>query len=717
MSAKPNPEIVKDEFIFKRDNNEYDINLKPIKEWLNQASTYVSKVNGISKKDAKIEIKNVLKNVKTNNPIVKYKFRKENGDTEIREEKLTDYIKDVLSNGEVIVPSFTTYLHPSVKKSIHADFLSINIAKRKADKHNAFKFKQLGDMDKYLYFNTMQKVRKIFNNSLSGAYASKSTALFNPSAHYTLTSITRSVASIGNAVSESIIAGNKHFKSPEIVINYITAIISNIHENSVEYVLNKYKLYVPTAQDVMDSIIYSSKYYWRDEVAEKKIFSYLQTLTDAERAAVLYTNDLWHLKKHNLDFVKDMLSRLSKKVNQGSVDNIKDLNNSAEGINNLVHHICIEEIQGLSVNYKDLEKDNPELLSTLASTARNLTLELQYFKRLFRVFFTTNILPPTIAYIKDMMRDAIVLSDTDSTCGSYDKWVEWYFGAPRFSAEAIGLSAAVMTINTQVIDHNLKLFAKNMNIESSLVELLKMKNEFFWPVFTATNVSKHYFADTLIQEGNVFSKPDLELKGVHLIASAVDQKTVKQIHAMISEIDARVTNGEKISLHHYAKKIADLERELINRVKSGDISIFKKDKIKEANSYKLGKEKSPYINHMMWEEVFMDKYGSPGKPTYMVIKIPTTLKSNKNLTEFLENIKDHQIKDDLTKFLNKHGKTALGTFRPPVSIVATKGIPEEFIDVIDVNRIVLDSLNAGYLVLESIGFYRKPDKLISEMGY
>ena len=57
-----------------------------------------------------------------------------------------------------------------------------------------------------------------------------------------------------------------------------------------------------------------------------------------------------------------------------------------------------------------------------------------------------------------MLRDSIVLSDTDSTCGSYDKWVNWYYGEDVFHAESIGIAGAIMTINNQIMDHFIKVF-------------------------------------------------------------------------------------------------------------------------------------------------------------------------------------------------------------------------------------------------------------------
>lgn len=704
-----------DPYIFSRHEDEYNIRLSPVNEYIKQASMFIAKMKNIPINNARDIVKKVLGSYPITNPIVSFKHKQENGDMEIETDTLTNYIKNIISDNEVLVPSFTSYVHPSKAKSIHADFLAINIAARKADKDLAFEATQQGKPDKAIYHTVMQKVRKIFNNSLSGAYASKSTILYNPSAHYTLTSITRCVASIGNAISESIIAGNKHFKDPDTVLNYISAIITNVPLDTVELAVNRYGLYLPTADEVMSTILKSSRNYWTDAITEEIILKYLKTLSPIELAIVLYTNDLWHLKEFNPELLHRMVERLSMKVATGSTNHLSDITKCAPGVQNLVHLICMDEIKGKVIKYADLVGTG--LLDMLASTARNISIELQNYKLLFRTFLSSDIMPIDIAFIVDMLRDAIVLSDTDSTCGSYDKWVEWFFGKQDFTAKGVAVAGAIMMINIQAMDHHLKLFSKNMNIENKLVDLLKMKNEYFWTVFTAANINKHYFANTIFQEGNVYAAPIRELKGVHFISSTIDQALVKRFNAMIDEIHATVTAGNKIELFKYVKQVADMERELINKVKSGDISIYKKDKIKNAAGYKLEKEKSPYLHHMLWKEVFADKYGYPGEPMYMVIKVPLTINSPSDLKAFLGDIKDTEISEKWTKFLTRLDKDAVGTFRPPLAIVSNRGIPEEVIPVIDVERIILDNLNTGYLILESIGFFRKKNMLLSEMGY
>jgi hypothetical protein len=707
----------RDEFIFKRTHDEYKNRMGPLNGYVSQVANLISVTNKIPMKEALDFVKSNLKNYDIKNPIVKYFERGLNGDRLQHECKLTDYLKEPLAEGDVIVPSFTTYYHPTKKRSLHAVFLEKNIALRKKDKKKAAEYKTIGDMEKATHFDTMQKTRKIFNNSLSGAYGSKSTELYNPSAHYTLTSITRCVASIGNSISEAMIAGNMLYLTPDHVFNYIATICKEIEMNKFKDVMEQFKLHYPNTKEVMESILYSSSNYWRDEEKESSIEALIDSLNKVEKAALLYVNNFYALRVYNEDVVKEMVTHLSKKVVKGSTDHLNDLYKAPEGVLNLTHLICSDEIRGKNVKYEELE--GTELLDMLASTNKNICEGLVKYKRLIRAMYITDVMTIDIAHIKDMLRDAIVLSDTDSTCASYDEWVNWYFGKNVFDSRATAVSGTVMTIVTQVMDHHLKLFSRNMNIDKELVELIKMKNEYFWDVFSRTNVSKHYFANTCIVEGKVYKDNFPEVKGVHLIASTIDKEYRTKAENMIKEINKDISENGEVSINKYLTRVADIERDIVSKVKAGDINIYKTERIKDKGTYKdPDPMKTPYKHHIFWEDVFSYKYGEAGIPEYTVLKIPTILSSKRMFTEFSETIEDPVFKTKILGFLEKHNKSEWKTFRVPMLTAMGNGLPKELLNAINVDRVVFDNCNVFYLLLETLGFYRKSTEIkLIDMGY
>lgn len=701
--------------LFIKNMEDYELDLAPVKQYVNQTATYVQLKTGKTMEESIEIVKTMLKNHDTKNPVVTFNHRGDNGDVFVDTCSLSGYIDDNISKNYLVVPSLTVYEDRSKDKSLHSTYLEKNIANRNVNKKKAFMYKQEGDKVLYGRYNTLQKSMKINNNSLSGAYASISTILYNPSAHYSLTSTTRAATSIANAVTESMVAGNKHFRTPELVFNYILAVCNIINKEEVFSVVEKYSLHIPTTEELYKSIKRSFISYWSNAIMEKKIYDLIDTLDPTFKAAIMYSNDLYHFRTMNPELARDIIGSLASRVEDITDEPLTVLNQSEEFVLNLVHHVCADDIRGMKVNYKDMV--GSKVLKVLGSTALNINLTFEKYSDLLKVFFRNDVMPISVSKIRDMLRKVTVLSDTDSTCASYGEWVDWFVGREEISSVATAISASVMSIASQVLEHKLRQYSANMNIPADLRSVISYKGEFFWTLFCNTPVAKHYHANVSIQEGNVFDEPDLEIKGVNLINSNAPMFVQKATKKMMSEIHEVINNNGKLDLHKFITDAANLERIIIDELLKGNIEILKSSKIKEASGYKLGPDKSPYIHHLFWEEVLKDKYGTIGEPPYTAVKIPTTLKSKKKMNDYLEKIKDETIKNNLINFLTKYDKESIGTFNLPLIYVGEHGVPEELIDAIDINRVVFDSLGAMYMILETISFSRKDGMKLMDLGY
>ena len=70
------------------------------------------------------------------------------------------------------------------------------------------------------------------------------------------------------------------------------------------------------------------------------------------------------------------------------------------------------------------------------------------------------------------------------------------------------------------------------------------------------------------------------------------------------EVQGKISNGEMIYLKNYINAVADMEREIVDKVNMGDISVLRKDKIKTKDSYKQEPMSSKYFHHVLWEKIF-----------------------------------------------------------------------------------------------------------------
>lgn len=708
--------------VFVKDLKEYKQYMNPLEDYLKTMSNYLQRKFNLPKEQIENYIKEAIKENQPVNPTVKYNKKDMNGDMNTETNKLTAYLKEVKEDDDIIVPTFTTYINHDKKESLHSIFITINKNARAVDKKKAFHAKLKNDIENYNYYNTTQSKRKTTNNSLSGAYASNGTILFNESGHSTLTSITRCVSGIGNAISEIVVGGNRYFRTPEALINYILTVIQHSNLSLVEEVLEEYRMHIPTLEEAFEKLLFSSRWYWTSLEKEEEVRSLLKNLTDVERAAIVYTNDMWSVKDFNDSLTRELMEGISFpcKDPHYSRDPLKDLKEEFEGTDNLVRYIFAKEIKGRILDYEAMLKEEDPLVYAMASTSKKVKETLYYFSKFFKAFFLTDILPPNVAYIQDMFRLNIVLSDTDSTCCAYDKWVDWYYeGKEKDLDRYIGVAGGIMTITTQLIAHNLKVFYHNLNIRPKYGDLLQMKNEFFWPVFVTSNKSKHYFASTMIREGNVYKTLEREKKGVHFISSTYASIIADTTNYLMDYITNTVEYNNKVSLKHMCTKVADIERQILNDFNTNKYYMFKRDSIKHFKAYKNGPTESKYVYHTLWNTVFGEKYGKMDEPPYTIYNIPLEVE---NKTDFEEMVQDMSQRDPelgvrFLDFCQQYNKSNISTIRIPKLILDRSGIPYEIKDRVAIRKTIRQMCYSLYEVLTTVGFYKKEEQLMMDLGF
>lgn len=701
--------------IFLRPADYYQQNINPIVQYFDQSAYYLSKMTGAAFDQCR---QYVVDGIKTNkfegvqDPLVEFYERNEQGDRAPAFLNLSRYLASVVREDLIIVPTHTCYVKPKVKKSLLAGFTIENKTLRNINKKAAGAAKAEGNMELFIFKNNEQDNNKRYNNSMSGAMVAGGSVINNPTGHSTLTSITRTVGSLGNASNEKIIAGNRHYRSADVVLNNVIAITSQIDKDELTAVMQKFGLHYPTVAQTEECIKYSSDLYWSDEFQFKKIRDYLNKLEPVELAAIVYVGDFYHLRKYNEKFVHTFVTKLAKKV-KGVV--IEDALAKAwkldELVMNYAHQVCITEMRGKGKKY---DKLSPESLNTLVATGLNIEAVIEEYRDLVNAIFLTKIIPASTAYIPDMIRRSVVLSDTDSTMFSCDEWVNWYFGELNFDDEGFALSGAVMYIATQCIAHTLAVFSANMNVVREDLFTLSMKPEFLFPVFAQTTVAKHYYTITFVKEGSVYAEPEMEIKGVHLKSSASPREIIKDAAATMKEILLSVMNDKKLSIQKYLDKTISMEQMILKSLRSGEVKYLKTSKIKNKEAYSLDEFKSPYQHHQMWLDVFVPKYHYFDNPTYGVLKIPTIMHNRSRTVKWLAEMKDRDLAQRMTVWMEKYNKKNIGTFYISTQYAASYGIPEEILSVMDTKSIIMDLTNIYRMILGTLGYFPKANWLLSD---
>lgn len=694
----------------------YQRAVDPVGDWVRQTALYASRMlnKPYEKCVAHLWKKLKSKEIPVKNPTVVCFERGENGDREKTTMSLMAYLRAVKQNKEVQAPTLTAYLHPDVEKSLLVDYLDENVAVRKKYKKTSQAFEAAGDMDKAKYFNNAQDSAKRANNAVSGGMVAEGSIIQNQSGHSTLTSITRSIASLSNSSNERLIEGNRHYFSTQIVLNNLLSIMAETDHATIDAAISTFGLVYPTVEDVMACINRSASLYIRDRNGMRRIEAFVKTMTPTERASFVYTGDLYHLRVLNDQAIRTFIYKLSRRGDASPVEEVvKKLYSLDEQYLNYAHQICLSLMAGKGKRYDEMPAESCYILH---NTVLNIIKTVDEYKLFLKAFFLTKNSPATIATIPNMIRRAVVLSDTDSTMFSVDNWQDWYFGGLRYDDEGYAVGGAIMFMATQSIVHILAIFSANMNVDRKRLFTLAMKPEFVFPVFAQTQVAKHYYTAVKVKEGNVFPDIKMEIKGVHMKDSTVPKNIIQGASNEMEGVIRTVMDGKPLSMVEMLKKTIAVEKEIIRSISAGETRYLKRLQIKEASAYKKEADQSPYQYYTLWRMCLEPTYGEIPPPPYDAVRVPLDLPNQTALKLWLETCPNRSFVEGFSRWMVENNKGVPSAFPIPIAHCESHGVPDELKLVLDSRKIVLALTKSYRNILGSFGFAPRSSLLIMEQA-
>lgn len=687
---------------------EYQRNINPLRDYVYDQVQHLMIMANISQEEATAFVQEQLGQggeFELKEPTARFLERDfETGDRSEQEAPMTEYINTILRDGNIYAPTFTTYHKPEVRLSPLSVFQDDNVKSRSVAKKAMFKAEQEeGDESfNYRFFSGSQTTEKLANNAVSGAMVSEHNPLCNKTGHSSLTSSCRQTSAYGNANNERFLGGNRHYWSYQITRNNIISIVAHTDYALIEQVMTKYNLHYPTAEETMGVVLRSAKLYWNDKRSYAKLQLLIDRLTPLQRAAYVYTGDLFQLKEFNDAFVRAFLGRLIQRVDVPDPTPAETIKQWPEDFLNLAKQICVQHTRGKS--YDEMKKD-PVGFPILASTTDSIAKTLWEHADLVKAFWATDNLPPSIAMFPHSLRRVVLVSDTDSTIFTTQDWIQWYCGGFTFDDTHHAVTATMIFLASQSIIHILAKMSANVGIGRKHAFTIEMKNEFRFDVFVLTQLGKHYFAQIGVKEGNVYDKYKKEIKGVHLKSSNAPKEIVQQAENMMLDIMNTVMRGEKLSAMKYVMEVANLERSIVDSVRRGEFKFLKLSTVKDPAAYKNGEETAAYKSYLMWNDCFGAKYGMVAAPPYKAIQVSLELDSKTKVKTWLDSMSDQVIAENIRNWMAFHGKDKLSSMLLPLPIVSAKGIPEEIMIAANTRKTVQKATAMFYLILETLGFY------------
>lgn len=695
---------------FIDNNDEYKRDFNIVKKYVKDSSFFLHKMKDLPLETCEQLVKKTISkegDKPLSDPKILILEREENGDKIQKESTFLSFLKDTQEKKDLTSPTLTTYLHPSKKESMIARFLGKNMARRKEVKKRGHLAEMEKDFVLTSYCYNLQTAIKIINNSVSGAHGSAGTPLYNHSSHPALTSTCRCATSYANANNERFLEGMRHYWCYEVTQSDIISIVANSDYEKISKTMEEYAIKHPEVEDVINIIKKSTDHYWSDEVSFNKLIKLIEKLTPIERSAYLYTQDCYSLFKLNPTFVKQMINDMATRADEMVEDPDYWVSLLDGDMLMTVSIIASDYLNGRTLNkVKETDTNN---YKKIGATIKNFILSREKYRSLINTFWKTNHLPPSIGYYPSAIRKAVIVSDTDSTIFSVANWVERVEGKLTFDAKGKSVATVMVYLASQTLKHILATYSAYMGVIPERIFQLTMKNEFMMESLMLTTKGKHYAYRIIAKEGNVYSNPSLDIKGVTLRNSKVPEAIRKELRQTIEDILENIKSGSGINILDYLKRVGNLEHEILEKIRKGSSEYLTRQKIRSKESYRTPMT-SGYYYYELWQRVFADKYGQISELPVATAKVSLDFDNKTKFDMWLESLEDKVIARRLKEFLIETNRKFLKCIYVPIEIATNDGIPKEILSAADVRKVIYTSTEGFYLVMESLGFYCQNDQ-------
>lgn len=701
--------------VWDYDYSKYKRNLSITTGYLESQSFYLSVMRDIPLEEATAFVKN---NHGMKNPMVRATVRDmDTEDKELDYMPVTVFLKAVEQEDLITSPTAACYVQPSVKMSLVAKYVATQLklrAKAKKEKNEA---ELVGDVALMRNKENEQRSRKINANSPSGLQPTNC-IIYNPTAHSSLTTLSRAVTNGAAAMIERFLAGNRHFYNSTVVIENIVHVIRSLNMDDVARVVDKYGLVYPEPKDMLDRIYQCCKRYWGDKRKWTNITEFVTKLKPVQRAAWMYYLDLYSLKELNPEFVRNMIHDLTRLDVEAEIDDLAAYNKQMDG--DSLMHVLVMAYEAIgNKNYEHEKKNgNTSVMLKVAGIDKHFNDALATYNDFIQTFWLSTSLPSGVYNFPESMRKAVVGSDTDSAIFTTQHWAKWYCGKQELTIESRSVSSLMIYFCVKIVAHSIALLERSLGVHVENIHTMIMKNEYFYPIFALTGIAKHYYAMKLIQDGIFKSKTELDIKGVQLRDSKVPESINARFLSMLTKFIENIVNNRKMSLKTLLTEISLYEKEVMGKVAKGDPEFAVVTEIKSMDTYSAPMS-SVYAYYDMWNDVFAPKYGPAPAIPYQGIKVGVDLNPKTNISRWLDSIDDKAFTERMAKWLVKTGKTDLKMVNLPLENLEEKGMPVELDNVISKKRTTRELLNMFYRFMESLNVYagevKHHSKLISDV--
>lgn len=697
-----NPFILNDE--------EYTRNIDTISSYIEQQTHYISTVSG--KPDALVR-KWLIDRMKDENtglkdPMVNLLSREGSIDRYKKQMKFSHYIKSVADLDYPMMPTFTVYLPKRVKESLYSSFIIDKKRGRKKHKKLMFTAIMNKDKEKAQQENNNQQSLKIKINALSGAALMPYSPNYTASLHPTLTSVCRISTSYSNANNEKLMGGNRQYLTEVKTLDDINLLAMSADKEAINNAISKMGMSHPTVEQAIDCIRYSTNLYWSRGSDVKRIREFLSRLEGYQLSNIVYSGDLYHMGLYNPDVITKFITDFIN-VPRVSVENPSEYLDSVD--QHTLAYVCLlcsDLLKGVELH--SVKSVNPELYKIVGGVCKGTLDMLVHYSDFIKTFMRPNFLTPDVYNIESIERRVVVTSDTDSTIFTTQHWTKFITGSYNFEDTSYRVGYFLTFLSSQTTVHILASMSRNLGLELESLHTISMKSEYYFPVYSLTGASKHYYAYISAREGNIYDEPELEVKGVNLRTSNLPASVMDPFNKQLRHVLNTTMSSGKLTIPDVLQAPYDTELKVRTSLETGSIEYLKSFQLQTPDAYKDGEDSGNFKAHTLWQQCFAFKYGDAPPLPYVACSVGTTLTNGSSVKAWLEGMEDQVVANKIRQWMVNENKRDLPTIRVPKILFDKQPIPKEIVDAIDVPKTLSNIMGPWYMYLESMGFFLRNNK-------
>ena len=679
--------------------------LNILEEYVQNMTTYLHNKTGKPASYIENKVREFVRN-NYKNPTVTIADKSKTEDPVVRDVPLTEYLGMVGNN--ILSPVGSIYTNTDIKQSSLSNMVVYKMDERNKIKKKMLEASRDGDEVLMRMYHSGQSSVKINTNSIIGAMGQDTNIFTNRHGFNSITGFARSMIAHAYTMAEQLLGGNFMITNNRDAINHITVLRRSLCKRNINVVelCNKYNIRIPSHAELKKFICDTiSKYYIIDTTITEE---YIDSLSIDDVIYIYYYQNMRHIVNDNT-WIFDLFKRamFSNDFNDGKLD----LNNIDEDMAIVATIALGSELQDENGKYLSIyewkDKD-PSKVDKYCKLCYSMQSCLNEVREIMNVFLFAPTDTSNIHNKPKYVRNTTVVSDTDSVIFSTEYWVNLFNGGRDNIEDDDYTIAAFMTYwLTKMIFHNLEIFSLNHGSSESNKNKLIMKNEYLYPLFLYFNIKKTYAALMAYQEGVLFSKLKVDIKGGAIRSSTVCKQSRDYNTSFVVDKILKPASIGKLNVPSIISEIIMRENEIEKSILAGSTDYLKRVSIKHAREYKKPNT-PPWTYWKFWDDVMSHKYGeiilstkAPIVPIYAKLVTPA----------FLDELalSEPEMALKWRKYLVDNKMPNQLIVNPDMGV-----FPDEFKSLIIYNDIIYHNLAPIYLEVEqlNIGVRFKKKKIL-----